>query len=260
LANRILWINPLGTNAFDEGIHEMLIKSKEPETEITVVSLKRGPQHVEYHFYDTLVVMDLLDRIREAEEQGFSAAIIGCFYDPGVREAREISTRMVVTGLCEPCVHVASSLGHKFSVIVGRKKWIPKMEENVLKYGFENRLAGFKAVELGVYDFQKDPGETYRRIKEAASFTIEENLAEVVILACTAEARFTQKLQDELQVPVLDSIRAPLKYAEMLVSCAERFNWHHSKKYDYESPPSSEISEWALRKQYGLSDAWERFS
>ena len=85
MANRILWINPLGTNAFDEGIHEMLIKSKEPETEITVVSLKRGPQHVEYHFYDTLVVMDLLDRIREAEEQGFSAAIIGCFYDPGVR-------------------------------------------------------------------------------------------------------------------------------------------------------------------------------
>lgn len=260
MSNRILWINPVGTDAFDANIYDILEASKEPQTEISVASLKRGPQHVEYHFYDILVVADLLDKVREAEDEGFAAAIIGCFYDPGVREAKEITTRMTVTGLCEPCVHIASSLGHKFSVIVGRKKWIPKMEENVLKYGFASRLACFKSVGLGVYDFHKDPEETYRRIKQAAADSVEEDLAEVVILACTAESRFTQKLQDELQVPVLDSIRAPLKYAEMLVSCAERFNWHHSKKFDYESPPSSEIGEWALRKQYGLSDAWDRLS
>ena len=45
----------------------------------------------------SLVVPKILKITKEAEKENFDAAIIGCFYDPGLREAREIAEKLVVT-------------------------------------------------------------------------------------------------------------------------------------------------------------------
>ena len=88
---KILWINPVGTADFDAPIGEFLSGAKTPGTEIDVVSLPRGPLHLEYHYYEALILADTLHEIRRAELAGYDAAVIGCFYDPGLREARELS-------------------------------------------------------------------------------------------------------------------------------------------------------------------------
>src|SRR5450756_2504236 len=142
--------------------------------------------------------MDTLYLIRQAENDGVDAAVIGCFYDPGLREAREITERMVVTAPAEASMHIASTLGHTFSIIVGRNKWIPQMHENVVKYGFRDRLASFKSVDLGVYDFMKDVNETNRRLTAAAREAVEQDRAEVVILGCTACLLCTSDAADDL--------------------------------------------------------------
>ncbi|MGC9530215.1 MAG: aspartate/glutamate racemase family protein [Candidatus Bipolaricaulaceae bacterium] len=254
---KILWINPVGTDLFDHPIEEFLLAAKGPETQLDVVSLDRGPLHLEYHYYEALILADTLHRVRRAEREGYDAAVIGCFYDPGLREAREIAERMVVTAPAESAMHIASTLGHTFSILVGRKKWIPKMHENVVQYGFTDRLASFKSLELGVYDFQRDPAETARRLREAAKSAVEEDRAEAIILGCTIEFGFYQELQAELGVPVIDAVVAPLKYAEFLVELRERFGWSHSKVYGYQSPPRSEIAGWELEKQFGIPGLWE---
>jgi len=129
--------------------------------------------HLEYHYYEALVLTDILHQIKQAEYDGYDAAVIGCFYDPGLREAREIVENLVVTAPAEAAMHIATTLGHTFSVLVGRKKWIPKMHENVVKYGFSDQLASFKPLEMGVYDFQKDPAETAQRMRAAAKEAVE---------------------------------------------------------------------------------------
>lgn len=251
MTNRILWINPVsGLAAFDQPIAEFINTAKRADTQVDVVSLKRGPMHLEYHYYEALVLADTLNRVKKAEKEGYDAVIIGCFYDPGLREAREITERIVVVAPAEASMLIAAGLGHRFSIIVGRDKWIPKMYENVAKYGFVDRLASFESIGMGVCEFQKDKAETARRIRKAAERAVHEKLAEVIILGCTIEFGFYKELQEELKIPVIDAVLAPLKYAELMVELRKSLGWGHSKIYGYESPPISEIKEWKLSDQY----------
>ncbi|MEW6081964.1 MAG: aspartate/glutamate racemase family protein [Bacillota bacterium] len=257
MARRILWINPVGTSLFDAPIKEIFDQEKMADTTVDVVSLQKGPQHLEYHYYEALVMVDTLHAVKRAEKDGYDAAVIGCFYDPGLREAREITDRMVVTAPAEACMHIATTLGDKFSVIVGRTKWVPAMKENVYKYGFKDRLASFKPVGLGVHDFHRDENETRRRLMAAAEEAVEKDKAEVIILGCTIQFGFYKELQAHVGVPVIDAILAPLKYAEFLVELGQRFSWLHSKKYGYETPPKEELAAWGLGGQYGFGDLWD---
>jgi len=247
---KILWINPIATADYDQALQEWIDEAKRPETQVDVVSLGRGPKHLEYHYYGALILTDVLHLVKRAEKEGYDAAIPGCFYDPGLREAREITDRIVVTAPAEASMLIAAALGHRFSILVGRKKWIPKMHENVVNYGLLERLASFESVDLGVEDFQKDKEETERRLTEAAQRAVEEKLAEVIILGCGLQYGFYQVLQKKLGVPVIDAVVAAVKYAEMGIELRQRFGWGHSKRYEYESPPTEEIKIWELPDQF----------
>jgi len=59
----------------------------------------------------SLVVPKILKIIKEAEKEKFDAAIIRCFYDPGLREAREIAEKLVVAAPAEASMHIAVTLG-----------------------------------------------------------------------------------------------------------------------------------------------------
>jgi allantoin racemase len=160
---KILFVNPVGTSLFEKSMQQILVEAKNPGTEVDVISLKRGPWHVEYHYYESLVMTDTLHLVRKAENDGYDAVVLGCFYDLGLQESREISSKMVVTAPAESCMLLACSLGSTFSIIVGRKKWIPQMMGNVVHYGLRDRLASFKALDLGVLDFQEDKAKTEKR-------------------------------------------------------------------------------------------------
>lgn len=248
---RILYIDPVGAPLSDP---QLLEEAKAPGTDVTVVALPRGPHHVEYHYYEALVLVDTLNLVKEAERQGYDAAVIGCFYDLGLQAARELAERMVVTAPCEASVRIAATLGHKFSIIVGRRKWIPQMMENVVSYGMKDRLASFKSVDLGVLDFHRDEGETARRLRAVGREAVERDGAEVLILGCTATAGFYRELQAELGVPVIDPMMAAFKTAEFAVELRDLFGWSHSKIGGYESPPAAELAAWSIEKQYGFGD------
>ncbi len=252
MTRRILYIGPVKGEAGQDS--RELSGEVQDGTELHVVTLGRGPSHVEYHYYEALVLVDLLHTIKKAERDGFDAAVIGCFYDPGLQEAREITERMVVTAPCEAATQIACSLGHKFSIIVGRRKWIPQMMDTVVRYGLKDRLASFKSVDLGVLEFHQDEAETAQRFKTVGREAVEQDEAEVIILGCTATYGFYKELQEELGVPVIDASIAALKHAEFLIELKDKFDWTHSKVGGYESPPVEEIKEWRLEEQYGFAD------
>ena len=258
MANRILWINPVSeVVAFDRPVAEFINGVKRSDTQLYVISLKRGPMHLNYYYYNALILSDTLHQVKRAEKEGYDAVIIGCFYDPGLREAREITNRIIIAAPAEASILIAAGLGHRFSIIVASDKCIPKMYENVVNYGLINRLASFESVDLGVNDFQKDKTETMRRIHKAAERAIHEKFAEVIILGCTMEFGFYKELQEDLKIPVIDAVIAPLKYAEFMVELRKNFGWGHSKICSYKSPPISEIKEWKLSDQYpGMKGLW----
>ena len=183
MGQKILYIDPVGVEVVAEGL-QFLTSHKQAGTELTMVNLPRGPEHLEYRYYEALVLVDILHLIKEAERQCFDAAVIGCFYDVGLQAAREVAERMPVVAPCEASTHLAATLGDKFSIIVGRRKWIPEMMENVVRYGMKERLASFKSVDLGVLEFHQDEEETARRFRQAGREAVERDEAEVNILGC----------------------------------------------------------------------------
>jgi allantoin racemase len=250
MARRILWINPLGTNIFDAEVEAYLSSIKMPDTDLVVRSLERGPHHLEYHYYGALVLPDTLHMLKEAEADGFDAAVVGCFYDPGLKEAREVVNTMPVVFPAEACTYLAATMADKFSILVGRRKWVPAMRENVERYGLGHKLASFRELDMGVHDFQKDPAETRRRMRVQAREAIEKDGAEAIILGCTIEFGFAADLQKELGAPVLDATITPFKFAEFKAELKQRFGWAASKVAGFASPPEHELRGWNLPEQY----------
>jgi len=123
---RILWINPAGTEIFDADTRRILILARRADTELDVVSLPAGrPQHLDLrHAYEELVVADIVDLTYKASKT-HDAVVIGCFYDVGLREAREVSGRAIVTAPCQSATAIASNLGNRFSAIGG---WPAQMD------------------------------------------------------------------------------------------------------------------------------------
>lgn len=258
MPNRILWINPGKAPAgLNREFQEILEQEKRPDTQVEVVSTGRGPGDLEYRYYEALVIPDVLHRIVKAEKEGFDAAVIGCFYDPGLQVAREVAS-IVVTAPGEASMLLAATYGHKFSIIVGRKKWIPQMMENVTLYGMRDKLTSFRSIDLPVREMRADEGETAKRIKEAAKRAVEEDGAEVIILGCTMEYGLYQEVQEELGVPVIDPVLAAFKYAEFLAELKKRYGWAQSKIGGYESPPAEQILGWKLQDEYGIEGLWDQ--
>jgi len=243
---RILFINPVGTTAFDADTARILAQARRPDTEVDVISLPDDrPRHLEYHAYEAMVVGDIV-RIVHRSASHYDGFVIGCFYDVGLREAREVSGGAVVTAPCQSALVFASQLGNTFSILVGRRKWMPRMRDNVRAYGYEHALASMRPLDLGVHDFQADHQRTCDRLLTEGRRAVEEDGAEVLILGCTAEYGFYATVQRELGVPVIDAVLAPFKLAELLAETATRLGWAPSRKGGSEAPPPEEMQAWGV--------------
>ena len=130
------------------------------------------------------------------------------------------------------------------------------MRDNVARYGYRDRLASFKVVDLGVHDFQVDPDLTRKRLVSAAREAVDADGAEVVVLGCTIEYGFFSDLQAEIGAPVVDATVAPFKYAELLADLAG-LGWRPSKVGGYATPPSGELEAFGLARQLATAASKE---
>ena len=245
IAVRILYISPSGGSAYAEGMAAMIDRARSPGTIVDYVSVPDDrPSHLEYHSYEANIVRDLV-HIAHAWNERYDAIITGGYYDIALREMREVSGNAVVIGPCQATTAIASVLGNTFSVLVGRRKWIDRMRANVRHYGHRDRMVSMRAVELSVHDFQAR-GDAADRLLSVGRRCVEEDGAEVLILGCTVEYGFSDRMREALQVPVIEAIPAAVRYAEMLGGAARKLDWHPSRAGSSKAPPMDEMRRWNL--------------
>lgn len=254
MIRKILYINPIkvgGAVGAKESLN-YLAKEASENVGLWVVNLPRGPSHLRYRYYQALVLPDLVNLIREADERGFDAAIIGCFFDTGLQDAREIARHLVVVGPCEASVHIASTLCDQFSILVGSPKATAQIRKNLRHYGMEHRVASFRSVDLAVNEYHQKETVAAQRLLDVAQQAVARDGAEAIILGCTATYGLWREMQRELGVPVIDPMVAALRFAEYTSDLALRYNWVQSQIGAYAPPPAVEIREWHLNEQYDL--------
>ena len=249
---KLMYLNPVGTPDYDGVFADMARTVKLPGTEVHVTSLKPADgafTHIEYRSYEAVVSTGIVRAAHAAAAERFDALAIGCFYDTALHDAREVSGDMVVTAPCAASLEIAASLANRFGIIVGRRKWVHQMNAAVRDNGMAERLSGFYPVELGVRDFQTDHDVTERRLAAAGKKrlqAVEEDYAEALILGCTLEIGFHDRLAHSLGVPVIDPSIAALKRAEYAAELKRKCGWKPSRRWSCEPPPDAEIAAFGI--------------
>lgn len=253
---KVMYLNPIGNPDYDQVFADMAKDYKYPATAVDVTSMSPASvppkmNNLEYRTYEAFIIRDTVEAARYAANNGYDALVIGCFYDPALDDAREISGSTAVVAPCQAACEVALNLANNFSVIIGETKWEDQMRQAVYNYGYKDKLASFQSVGLRVEDFHKDPDVTKERLKAAAAQAVEYHQAESIILGCTLEVGFFKVLQESLadtfsaNVPVIDCSIAALKAGEN-AALAKHVGWNPSRMWGMQPPPESELQTFGI--------------
>lgn len=184
---RILFLNPFGTDQFDELVHSTLAPYLRAGTEVELRHLTGCPRNIDYYVPKHLVETEVLRAVVAADREGFDAFVIGCCYDPGLTQAREL-TDMPVVGPLEASVLLARLFGHRFSVVTDHRKAVPELEDRVRLYGVEPNCRSVRAIDWYVDDMVHDPDAVARDARTTCLATMAADGAEAVVLGCTIVA------------------------------------------------------------------------
>ena len=234
----ILIINPNTSEDFTRKIQNIADRYAMPDTTVTSVNPKNGPNSIE-SIYDELLssvptIEAALSKIKDVD-----GIVIACYSDhPAVYALREI-TEVPVIGIAEASMHYACVLGHQFSIVTTNEEWEPLLWNAVKNYGLSTRCASVRSTRLPVLALETaDAEEIYQIIKKMAVRAVEEDDAEVICLGCAGMSGLDKRLQQELEIPVLDGVVCALKMVEGLVGYGVAI----SKKRAYRKPGWKQVT------------------
>lgn len=207
-----------------------------PELTISHSEIDLGPASIECEYDEAMAQPGTIAKIVEAERQGADAVVIDCMGDPGLKAGRECVSIPVV-GPAETAMHVASMLGHTFSVVTVLKRLRAQQEDLAQVYGVGGKFASLRAVDIPVLELEDDLDRTKRELTVEAIKAIELDGADAIIFGCTgmlgcADAVRAGLLAKGYDVPVIDPMPLAIRYAKTLAECKLS-----QSKITYEYPP-----------------------
>jgi allantoin racemase len=211
------------------------------DTKVSFVILDHGPETIEGAFDEAFAVPDMITKVIQAEQDGCDAVVIDCMGDPGLAAARE-AVSIPVLGPAQTAMHVASMLGHKFSVVTVLRRLHPLIDNLARVYGVSVNMASVRSVGIPVIELEKDPGHLCRGLVEQSVLAVQEDGADVIILGCTGMDGLAEAIQKGLEaagyagVQVIDPVAAAIAVSKSLLRCG----LSHSK-HAYGSPRSKKI-------------------
>ena len=147
--------------------------------------------------------------------QAADAYVVACFSDPGLALARE-ALDVPVVGIAESGMLLALGLGHRFGIIALGEASIRRHLRYVRGLGLADRLAGDRAIGLGVHDASGDGA--IERIVEVGRELRDRDSADVLVLGCAGMGQRRGAIEEALGLPVVDPTQAAVARAVSLVS------------------------------------------
>lgn len=214
---KILIVNPNTTASMTTKIGKAARAVAAQGTEIIAVNPADGPASIEGYYDEAFSVPGLLREIAKGEGQGVCAHIVACFDDTGLEAARSLAKAPVI-GIGEAAFHLASMLGHRFSVVTTLSRSIAAIETNLLKYGLATRCARVRAAEVPVLSLEDPRSDASQRISAEIARAKSEDHAEAIVLGCAGMADLAQRLGREHGLPVVDGVASAVKLAEAMAA------------------------------------------
>lgn len=205
----LIVINPNSSQTVTDGIDAAIDPLRPFNIPIRCLTLAEGPPGIESQKQADLTIAPMLAL---AAAQGDAAGyVIACFGDPGLHALRD-QTDLPVVGIQEASVMTALTLGQRFGVIAILPASIPRHLRAFGAMGVLDRLAGDRALGLGVADLADSEKclagmiATGRRLRD-------DDGANVLIMGCAGMARYRAPLEDATGLPVVEPSQAAVSMA-----------------------------------------------
>jgi allantoin racemase len=213
---RLLLINPNISDSVSALIRAEAERNALPGTEIEVLTAPFGVAYIETRF-EALIGAYAAAQLAAEHHARFDAVVVAAFGDPGLAGLRE-ALPVPVTGLTEAALASAHLLGHRISIIAISQRIQAWYREVVESYGFGSRLASIRALDRPLASIGGVQDEHAQALKTLAERAVDEDGADVIVLAGAPLAGLARSLAGQLPVPVVDGVSSAVRHAQSLVA------------------------------------------
>jgi allantoin racemase len=244
-------------------VKQLFPKVLSPGTEVSFKYVEPGMESLAVSssaYFDLLNKKEIIEKIMEAEKEGFDAALVGCFEDPGVREAQEV-VNIPVIGIGEASMLLACMLGNRFGIVTANDNKVVNYLEVLIKlHGLQERAISNPVRTISMTNretFTKGFQEPHRIVSDVldkAKGCVADG-ADIVIVGCAGLGPHCTlsdtTMVDETGAPLLDCVTIGLKAAEAIVDLRSRLGWPAiSRAGIYAMPREKDIKR--VRGMFGL--------
>jgi allantoin racemase len=200
----LIIINPNSSQTVTDGIDAAVTPLRRFGTPIRCLTLADGPSGIESQRQADLTIAPMLTlAAAQADATGY---VIACFGDPGLHALRD-QTDLPVVGIQEAAVMTALTLGQRFGVIAIMAASIPRHMRAFGAMGVLGRLAGDRALGLGVADLS-DPDKSLAAMIATGKRLRDDDGANVLIMGCAGMAQYRDTLEAQTGLPVVEPCQA----------------------------------------------------
>ena len=204
MTGSLIVINPNSSETVTQGIDAAVEPLRRFGVPIRCLTLAEGPPGIESQLQADLTIAPMLAlAAAQTDAAGF---VIACFGDPGLHALRD-QTALPVLGIQEAAVMTALTLGQRFGVIAILPGSIPRHLRAFGSMGVLDRLAGDRALGLGVGDLA-DPGKSLAAMIATGKRLRDEDGADVLIMGCAGMAQYRATLEAETGLAVVEPCQA----------------------------------------------------
>ena len=189
---------------------------------------------------------NLIKNAVEAERQGCAAMVITHFQDAGLAEVKSV-VDIPVIGLGETTLMHSLTLGRKLGLVTINPVFIPWHEDQVIRYGLQQRVVGVRAVNASVKDFidafadKKAYDSLYPKWERECRILLDAGADVIVPAGGLPMMLFGGSEMDG--APVVNGVTLIAKSAELAIKLRRLGMAKVSRRSNYAKPPDKALRE-----------------
>ena len=210
---KLLIVNPNISESVTALIEKEARRAALSDTVLEAKTAPFGVAYIETPAEAAVAAYATLDTLAQ-HYQGFDAAIVAAFGDPGLMEAKEMLPIPVV-GLTESALATAFLLGGRFSIVGISKRIGAWYEQTVQEMGMTARFNGYYGLGQAFADIATVQHEAETVFISMCLECVEQG-ADAIILAGAPLAGLASKVANQIPVPLIDGVGSAVRMAETM--------------------------------------------
>jgi allantoin racemase len=212
----LLVINPNTSDSVTALLRTHIVQVCEPDVVVHMGTARFGARYIASEASYAIAAHATLDTWAAWAAQGGptpDAVLIGCFGDPGLLALRECSPAPV-TGLAEASFTEAANYG-RFAIVTGGVAWGPMLQRLAHSLGYGEHLVHIHTVAATGAELAADPVAAHALLTQACRTVAEQHAVQAVVLGGAGLVGMAAKIQSAVPIPVIDSVLAGARQAQM---------------------------------------------